>query len=76
MRKVFEAVVEWASEDGGKALVAVVGDEDAIGTNESGVPESGCGMYVRLHSWDEAKAHAEAQALAGKRVRVTVEVVG
>jgi hypothetical protein len=40
------------------------------------LPEFGEGnLYLRLHSWDERQGHADWEKLAGKKVRITVEVV-
>lgn len=50
-------------EDGGQAMVGEVID---------GVEE---GFFVRLHSWSEKLDHPVMQKLAGKRLRITVEVI-
>lgn len=60
----FEGQCEFKREDGGMALIAEFG-----GDGEAG-------MFVRLHSWDKTRNHSEAIRLAGKHVRITVEVVG
>lgn len=33
------------------------------------------GLFLRVHSWDETRKHLESKELAGKRVRITVEVI-
>jgi hypothetical protein len=39
------------------------------------LPDFGEGnLYLRLHSWDERQGHADWEKLAGKKVRITVEV--
>lgn len=52
-------------EDGGCALIESIGTE---GDEETGI-------FVRVQSWDETKEHKDFNALKGKRVRVTIEVV-
>ena len=40
------------------------------------LPEFGEGdLFLRLQSWDEGKKHSDWQKLAGKKLRITVEVV-
>lgn len=73
MKVVFEDVVKYKSEDGGRALIAEIeGKADPEDTN----------MFVRLQSWDDEHEvedckflHEFARKLEGKRVRVTVEVI-
>lgn len=52
-------------EDSGCALIEDVGTD--------GVEDNG--VFVRIQSWDETKEHKDFNALKGKRVRVTIEVV-
>jgi hypothetical protein len=70
MTIIFEGVVEYASEDGGQALIASIYEQ----TEPPSAPEEP-GMFVRLQSWDEGGGHELARSLEGKRVRVTVEVI-
>lgn len=65
MKKVFEAGVdrEVKAEDSGQALI--------LELSEPG----DSGMFVRVQSWDERKAHAEFRAFDGKRIRVTIEAI-
>jgi len=52
-------------EDGGMAVIEDVGMD--------GVEDNG--IFVRVQSWDETKKHKEFNALIGKRVRVTIEII-
>lgn len=63
---VYEGTVELHFEDGGMALIS-----DNIDSVDD--PHT----FVRLHSWNEdaLKQHPELQALQGRRVRVTVEIL-
>lgn len=67
---VLEGVVKPKVEDGGQAQIAEIGGEsDDYADGESG-------MFVRIQSWCEGgKHHPEMDAIRGKRVRVTIEVV-
>lgn len=58
----FTGRVEPEPDDGGMALTAEIGDEGEF--------------FVRLQSWSNDKRHPTMDALRGKIVRVTVEVVG
>lgn len=60
----FEGQCEPEKDDGGQALIAEFG--------EASVPQ----MFVRLQSWDEQKQHQVMRDLEGKRLRITVEVIG
>lgn len=74
---VLEGVVEYQSEDGGRALIADINESD----------DADCQMFVRLQSWDEVSTstdeqgyeegfkHTLARQFEGKKVRVTVEVI-
>lgn len=66
MKIEMEGLVDLHKEDGGLALIAenIEHDPDALN-----------GMFVRLQSWDDAKQHKTLRAFAGKKVRVTVEVI-
>jgi hypothetical protein len=57
-------------EDGGCALIADI-DEEAT------IPNDGS-FFVRLQSWSEAKPprHTTLESLAGKKVRIIIEVEG
>lgn len=62
---VLEGVVEFKTEDSGQALIAtLVSASDAQ-------PE----IFVRIQSWDVALRHEKAKRLAGKKVRVTIEII-
>jgi len=63
----FEDGVSFDKEDGGRALIAHFEQKDC--------EEEEAGLFVRLQSYDETKIHKDAQALVGKRVRITVEVI-
>lgn len=52
------------SEDGGCALIEDIEPKE----------EDDC-LFVRVQSWDETKEHKDFNALKGKRVRITIEVV-
>ena len=73
MKKVFEGIVEYDSEDSGQSLNAVINEVGGDANN---------GMFVRIQSWQDADPksiddpiHTEAELLRGKKVRVTVEVI-
>lgn len=34
------------------------------------------GIFVRLQSWCESRTHEKMSSMIGKRVRITVEVIG
>lgn len=54
------------SEDGGMALIL---------NNLGGIEVHGDGcLFVRLQSWDDDKNHSLMNSLAGKTVRITIEV--
>jgi hypothetical protein len=55
-------------EDDGCALIAPGLDNDIT------TGADGC-FFVRLQSWDETRTHQTLNSLAGKRVRITLEVV-
>ena len=60
----FERVLgEPDRDDGGRALIQQFDDA------------ADDGLFVRLQSWSEKKEHPAMEALIGKRVRITVEVV-
>lgn len=68
MRKVLvvEGVAEPTVEDGGQALILEVSDD----------ADAERGEFVRLQSWCErCDTHPVLGPLAGKRLRVTVEIV-
>ena len=65
---VFEGVCEFDKEDSGAALISQF-SLDPAGKNEDS------GLFVRVQSWDETREHKDASTLAGKRLRVTVEVI-
>lgn len=73
----FESTTEFYAEDRGRALVATICD--AGEAHESAPPGVAEEMFVRLQSWADDPAapgaHAGARALAGRRIRVTVEVL-
>ena len=85
MKIVLEGVVEPERDDGGIAQIAEIG---AIveGAVDTGYGSTDTGFFVRLQSWQPAKAEADPRvrrvirhptmdALTGKKVRVTVEVI-
>ena len=55
-------------EDGGSALIADIDEEVTI-------PDDGS-FFVRLQSWSEAKPprHTTLESLAGKKIRIIIEV--
>lgn len=58
---VLEGLVETKTEDGGQAMIAEIsGDEP---------------FFVRLHSWDETGDHRTMRDIAGRRVRVTIDLL-
>ncbi len=63
---VIEGMVEFDTEDSGCAMI---GQVDRDGNAEER------GLFVRIHSWDEGKKHADARLLEGKRVRVTIDIL-
>lgn len=63
---VMEGLVDLHKEDGGMALIA---------ENIEHNPGAPNGMFVRLQSWDETKQHTVLWDFAGRKVRVTVEVI-
>lgn len=63
-KSLTEGLVEVRFEDGRQAMIVEIGSPEVEET-----------MFVRLHSWDETKVHADASQLLGQRVRVTVEIV-
>lgn len=52
-------------EDGGAALIASFGGDDA----------EEAGLFVRVQSWDPECRHKVFQKMRGKRVKVTVELM-
>lgn len=54
-----------AVRDGGMSISVDLGIDD----------EDEYGLFVRLMSWDETKAHPHMMALLGKTVRVEIKVV-
>ncbi len=62
---VIEGKVEFNTEDSGCALIGQLDDGSAEER----------GLFVRIHSWDEGKKHADARLLEGKRVRVTIDIL-
>lgn len=74
---VFEGVIDFDSEDGGSALVG-----DPI--TKLGETDPDGGIFVRVCSWDQGfcdgardipDAHADAEFLLGKKVRITIELI-
>jgi hypothetical protein len=65
---VFEDKCDFIREDSGAALISYVGQ---VG-KEAGDDE---GLFIKIQSWDESLKHTDASTLAGKQVRVTVEVL-
>lgn len=61
---VQEGVLVIKQEDGGMALIGEIHEE-----NDSQ-------MFVRVQSWADDKQHTDIAPFLGKRVRVTVEVMG
>lgn len=66
MSLILEGLVEVHTEDGGMSMIS----EDIYCD-----PDLDHGLFVRLQSWDRLKKHADLSALAGKKVRVTIEVL-
>lgn len=58
-------------EDSGQARIAhfELDEEPPPYTNEDN------GLYVRLQSWDDSKAHLDWESLRGRRVRITIETI-
>jgi len=71
MKKVFESVqpITLESEDMGMARIIDLGEPEEINCD----PDKG--MWVRVGSWDESGEHEEISSLAGKKIRVTLEVI-
>ena len=56
----FTGTVDFEREDGGRALIAELdGDGD---------------LFIRLQSYDEWMLHTQAKELAGRKVKITIEV--
>jgi hypothetical protein len=66
-RYTFEGVVRYEKDDGGSALIADIQKMPYVDKEK--------GMWVALHSWDRTGKHVDASPLAGKRVRITLEIV-
>jgi len=64
-----ELPITLTSEDSGCALMV----EDGQPVEVDGHPDFG--MWIKITSWDESKAHTDIRELEGKRVRVTLEVL-
>lgn len=71
----FVGVVEYDEEDYGQALIATICEQE----EHSPVADA---MFVRIQSWHgnaedlpPEQRHPEAMKLAGKKVRVTIEVI-
>ena len=62
---VFEGTAVFTEADNGAARIAEF--------VQRGAPDNA--VFVRLHSWDEAKSHPEARHYAGKRLRITIAEV-
>lgn len=60
MKYVMVGAVKAKPEDGGQALIAEIDDPRH--------PR----LFVRIHSWDESRAHPELNLLNGKKVEVTI----
>ena len=58
-----EGVATFDTKDGGRAKIATIteGRDD--------------GLFVRIESWYDNKRHPEAEAMEGKRVRITIKVL-
>lgn len=74
MTKHFEAIYQveekqLAKEDGGQAIIF---HEDPV--TETGAGVDGC-FHVRLQSWDETLKHPSIRSLAGRRIRVSIEIL-
>lgn len=54
-------------EDGGRAKIAHFTGDDKRDAAE--------GLFVKIQSWSESGEHVDFDAMIGKRVRVTVEVL-
>jgi hypothetical protein len=66
---ILEGPVECDKEDGGRVLIAQIAH--VVGESEN----SDEGLYVRIQSWSESKMHPQMDALIGKKVRVTIEII-
>jgi hypothetical protein len=60
------------TEDGGMAIIAEFDMQVEGPLND---PTKERGVWVALHSWDPDGQHEQWALLAGRRVRVTVEVI-
>lgn len=60
---VLEKKAVFRTEDGGQALIADIDSPEE--------PQ----VFIRLQSWDETGYHNQARQFAGRKVRVTVEVL-
>lgn len=72
----FLGVVDYDKEDGGQALIATIYEQEGVSEDNEN------GMFVRIQSWHtdadelpEEERHPMAMKLAGKKVRVTIEVI-
>jgi hypothetical protein len=72
---IFEGVVDFMREDGGRALIS----ENIVEVGRALPGTEQTGMFVRIQSWDDDPDHADRHALArpleGTRVRLTLEVL-
>lgn len=59
-------------EDSGCAVIVNCDDAVEVVPDDEGMFE---GMFVRLHSWSEKKAHDEITQFIGKRVKITIETL-
>jgi hypothetical protein len=63
-KHTIEGVLKFETEDGGQAKIAELSREDSP-------------LFVRVQSWVDGRdaVHPQVEELAGKRVRVTIEII-
>jgi len=49
--------------------------EDGDNARIAELAEIGTDIFVRVHSWDEARQHYTMEQLEGRRVKVTIEIL-
>lgn len=58
--RTFEGAADVETDDGGHAKIVEIGDDHE---------------FVRIQSWSGEKSHPFIDQIAGKKIRVTVEVI-
>jgi hypothetical protein len=66
---IMEGPIECKKEDGGRALIAEVDRDEKLEDSDNDA------FFVRIQSWSDDRTHPTMNALIGKKVRVTIEII-